>query len=286
MNTLKYLIRITGIVNKDAKIKISALLLLTQLSVCFAQQKKSDFVIGDKISFESKVLNERKTIVVIPPYNYKDRPDEKFPVVYVLDPGNNLFATFGIVNYYSDMLKIMPRMIIVGIVSIDREKDYLPTPSKEQPTGGGADKFLRFINSELVPLIDSTYPANSERCIIGHSAGGLFAIYALENQPDLFNSFICIDPSLWYDDKSCIKKMPDFLKNNKGTNKSIFISLSNEKEMGVLPFIDVLETYAPEGLKWDYIHYKNETHNSLGFKSICAGFEMIYKNWKTDDNTK
>ncbi|MEI8226529.1 MAG: alpha/beta hydrolase-fold protein [Bacteroidota bacterium] len=267
-------------------IKLTTLFILTQISICFAQQKKSAFVIGDKISFESKVLNERRTIVVIPPYNYKDRPDEKFPVVYVLDPGNNLFATFGIVNYYSDMLKIMPRMIIVGIVSNDREKDYLPTPSKDYPTGGGADKFLRFINSELVTLIDSAYPANSERCIIGHSAGGLFAIYALENQPELFNSFICIDPSLWYDDQSCIKVMPGFLKNNKNIKKSIFISLSNEKEMGVFPFIEVLEKYAPDGFKWDYEHYKSETHNSLGFKSICAGFEMIYKDWKTVDNTK
>ena len=286
MNTYKKLTGILGEVKISSKMKISILLILTQFSICSAQQKKSDFVIGDKVSFESKVLNERKTIVVIPPYNYKDRPDEKFPVVYVLDPGNNLFATFGIVNYYSDMLKIMPRMIIVGIVSNDREKDYLPTPSKEQPTGGGADKFLRFINSELVSLIDSTYPANSERCIIGHSAGGFFAIYALENQPGLFNSFICIDPSLWYDDQSCIRELPDFLKNNKNINKSIFISLSNEKEMGVFPFIEVLEKYAPEGLKWDYIHYKNETHNSLGFKSICAGFEMIYKDWKTIDDTK
>ncbi len=177
-------------------------------------------------------------------------------------------------------------MIIVGIVSNDRERDYLPTPSQEQPTGGGADKFLRFINSELVTLIDSTYPANSDRCIIGHSAGGLFAIYALENQPELFNSFICIDPSLWYNDQSCIKEMPEFLKNNKDIKKSIFISLSNEKEMGVFSFIEVLEKYAPEGLYWDYIHYKSETHNSLGFKSICAGFEMIYKDWKIKDNTK
>ncbi len=281
--------KLTGILEKvkiSAKMKILALLILTQFSICFAQQKKSDFVIGEKISFESNVLNERKTIVVIPPYNYKDRPEEKYPVVYVLDPGNNLFATFGIVNYYSDMLKIMPRMIIVGIVSNDREKDYLPTPSKEQPTGGGADKFLRFISSELVTLIDSTYPANSERCIIGHSAGGLFAIYALVNQPELFNSFICIDPSLWYDNQSSVKEMPEFLKNNKGIKKSIFISLSNEKEMGVFPFIEVLEKYAPEGIKWDYIHYKNETHNSLGFKSICAGFEMIYKDWKTKEDEK
>ena len=286
MNTYKKLTGILEEVMKSSKMMISTLLILTQFSICSAQQKKSDFVIGDKISIESKVINERKTIVVIPPYNYKDRPDEKFPVVYVLDPGNNLFATFGIVNYYSDMLKTMPRMIIVGIVSNDREKDYLPTPSKEQPTGGGADKFLRFINSELITFIDSTYPANSERCIIGHSAGGLFAIYALENQPELFSSFICIDPSLWYDDQSCIKKMPDFLKNNKDIKKSIFISLSNENGMGVFSFIDALETYAPEGLKWDYIHYKSETHNSLGFKSICAGFEMIYKDWKTKDDPK
>ncbi len=286
MNTYKKSTRILEAVKLSSKMMISTLLILIQFSICSAQQKKSDFVIGDKISFESRVLNERRTIVVIPPYNYKDRPDEKFPVVYVLDPGNNLFATFGIVNYYSEMLKIMPRMIIVGIVSNDRERDYLPTPSKEQPTGGGADKFLRFINSELVTLIDSTYPANSERCIIGHSAGGFFAIYALENQPELFNSFICIDPSLWYDDQSCIKKMSEFLKNNKDIKKSIFISLSNENGMGVFSFIDALETYAPEGLKWDYIHYKSETHNSLGFKSICAGFEMIYKDWKTDDNTK
>jgi len=266
--------------------KLTTILILTQFSICSAQQKKSDFVIGDKIRFESKVLDERKTIVVIPPFNYKDRPDEKFPVVYVLDPGNNLFATFGIVNYYSDMLKIMPRMIIVGIVSNDREKDYLPAPSKDYPTGGGADKFLRFINSELIPLVDSAYPVSSERCIIGHSAGGLFAIYALENQPELFNSFICIDPSLWYDDQSCTRKMPDFLKKNQNIKKSIFVSLSNEKGMGVFPFIDALDTYAPEGLKWDYIHYKSETHNSLGFKSICAGFEMIYEDWKADDNTK
>jgi predicted alpha/beta superfamily hydrolase len=98
------------------------LIILSQFSICSAQQKKSDFVIGDKISFESKVLYERKTIVVIPPYNYKDRPDEKFPVVYVLDPGNNLFATFGIVNYYSDMLKIMHRMGLNGIISIIKAK--------------------------------------------------------------------------------------------------------------------------------------------------------------------
>lgn len=56
--------------------------------------------------------------------------------------------------------------------------------------------------------------------------------------------------------------------------------------MGVFPLIEVLEKYAPDDLKWDYIHYENETHNSLRFKNICAGFEMIYKDWKPEDNSK
>ncbi len=248
-------------------------------SVCQAQQIK-DFVIGDKVSFESKILNEKEIIVVIPPYNYRDNPNEKYPVVYVLDPGNNLIATYGIVNFYSFVSKIMPKMIVVGIVNKDRERDFLPTKSEEYPTGGGADKFLNFIDSELTHYIDSIYPTEPYRCLIGHSAGGLFAIYTLINRPKLFNSFICIDPSMWYDDQSYVKRLPDFFKNNKDIKKSLFISISNEKDMGIFPFINELEKNAPKGFEWDYIHFKNETHNTLGFKSICSGFEMIFKNWK------
>jgi predicted alpha/beta superfamily hydrolase len=257
------------------------LLFLIRPVACFPQQKYADLIIGDKIHFESKILGEQRTVVVIPPFNYKDLPDRKFPVVYVLDVGNNLFGVFGIVNYYSVMLKTMPPMIIVGIVSADREKDYLPGPSKECPTGGGAEKFLEFISSELVPYIDSAYPASPERCIIGHSAGGLFAVYTMVNKPELFSSYICIDPSLWYEDQALTRKIPDFFKNNPGIKKSMFISLSNEKEMGIIPFVEVLKKNALAGFKWDFVHYKNETHNSLGFKSMCAGFEMIYKGWKT-----
>lgn len=246
----------------------------------YAQVKKSDFSIGDKVSFYSKVLNERRLVVVIPPFNINDHPNEKFPVLFVLDPGNNLFATFGIVNYYSDMLKIIPKMIIVGIVSNDRERDYLPSPSVEHPTGGGADRFLNFIKSELVPVIDSAYPAKKERVLIGHSAGGLFAIYALEHQPDLFDALICIDPSLWYDSLNCVRKIPDYFMNSKFTRKSVFVSLSNEKEMGVFPLIEAFEKYSTKDFRWDFVYYKDETHNSLGFKSICSGLEMIYKDWK------
>lgn len=255
-------------------------ILFLQFSVCHAQPSRKDFVIGDKIYYDSKVLNEREIVVVIPPYNYKDRPDEKYPVVYVLDPGNNLFATHGIVNFYSENLKIMPRMIVVGIVTKDRERDFSPTKTQDYPNGGGAGKFLDFLDIELIKYIDSIYPTSSYRCLLGHSLGGLFAIYALQTKPELFDSFIAIDPSLWYDDLYCVKRTADFFKNNNKIKKSLFITLSNEKNMGIYPFIAELEKNAPEEFDWDFVYYKDETHNSLGFKSICAGFEMIFRNWK------
>lgn len=261
-------------------------LLFSQFSLCIAQQTTSDFIIGDKITFESKILNEKRIIVVIPPFNYKNHPDRKYPVVYVLDAGNNLFATHGITNYYSKMLEIMPEVIIVGIVNKDREHDFTPTAIKEYPNGGGADEFIQFIDSELTTYIDSSYPTSEYKCILGHSIGGLLAIYTLQTKPNLFDSFLVIDPSLWWNDMQCVKSTKDFFEKNESLQKRLFISLSNEKNVGIYPFIGELEKYAPNEFIWEFKHFKNETHNSLGHKSICNGFEMIFSDWKNQKLNK
>lgn len=258
---------------------VSLTLFFFQFNLCIAQQTTSDFVIGDKISFESKILNEKRIIVVIPPYNYKNHPDKKYPVVYVLDAGNNLLATNGIVSYYSKMLEIMPEMIIVGIINKDRIRDFTPTAIKEYPNGGGADMFIQFLDTELTSYIDTVYPTSGYNCILGHSVGGLFAIYALQTKPNLFDSFLTIDPSLFWNDMQCVNSIKDFFEENENLKKRLFISLSNEKNMGIYPFIGELEKYAAEDFIWEFKHYKNETHNSLGHKSICDGFEMLFKDW-------
>ena len=219
---------------------------------------------------------------MIPPLNYKNNPEKKYPVVYVLDAGNNLFATHGITNYYSKMLEIMPEVIIVGIVNKDRIHDFTPTVIKEYPNGGGADNFIQFIDSELTTYIDTIYPTSEYKCILGHSVGGLLAIYALQTKPDLFDSFLVIDPSLWWNEMQCVKSTKDFFEKNDKLKKRLFISLSNEKDLGVYPFLGELEKYAPNEFIWEFKHYKNETHNSLGHKSICDGFEMIFSDWKNE----
>ncbi|WP_340062967.1 alpha/beta hydrolase [Ascidiimonas aurantiaca] len=262
---------------------ISLVLIFLHFSLCIAQQTTDSFIIGDKISFDSKILNEKRLAVVIPPFGYKNHPEKKYPVVYVLDAGNNLFATHGIANYYSKMLEIMPEVIIVGIVNKDRIHDFSPAPVKDYPNGGGADKFIDFLNSELTTYIDKNYPTSGYNTIVGHSIAGLLGVYVLQKKPDLFDSFLLIDPTVGWNDFQCIESTKGFFLENKTINKKVFITSCSQKQDGMYSFLGVLEMYAPESFIWEHKFYKNENHNTLGHKSICDGFEMIFKDWGNKD---
>jgi predicted alpha/beta superfamily hydrolase len=54
-------------------------------------------------------------------------------------------------------------------------------------------------------MIDRTYRSRPYRVLVGHSLGGLFAVYALMTRPDVFQGYIAISPALWWDDQSLVK---------------------------------------------------------------------------------
>ncbi len=74
--------------------------------------------------------------------------------------------------------------------------DFLPDSSSNAPTGGGADNFVRFFKTELIPYINKNYKVEPFKVLIGHSYGGVFAMHALISDPELFDAYIAIDPKL------------------------------------------------------------------------------------------
>jgi predicted alpha/beta superfamily hydrolase len=70
-----------------------------------------------------------------------------------------------------------------------------------------ADKFLSFIESELFPYIEKNYRPVPYRICSGHSSGGLCVTHSFLMHNNMFNSYIALSPSLYWDAGLVMKKL-------------------------------------------------------------------------------
>jgi predicted alpha/beta superfamily hydrolase len=228
-------------------------------------------------SLQSGILNQNRKLSIYLPDGY-DTANVKFPVIYVLDGEGRCQHIVPTTRFLFENNK-MPKVIVVGIHNIDRNHDFLPDSTKSVPTSGGADKFITFFKDELIPYIDKTYKTEPYKVLIGHSFGGLFTMYALLKEPDLFDSYIAMDPSFWYKDRMLVKIAKEELAKPGNWSKSIFIT-GREGEgmvsMGIPPMQKQLETSAPKELNWKLAAYPQENHGSVTFKSAYDGLCFIF----------
>ena len=160
-------------------------ILIVSYSIYAQTIRNNQIVIGTVDSVHSKILNETRQVWVYIPGQGADSiyAPKHYPVVYLLE-GDTHFASFvGMLQYESSFGNVVcPPMIVVGIPNTDRVRDFTPThikPDTPANTSGGAEKFIRFIETELMPHIDSRYPTLSYKMMIGHSLGGLLAMQTL-----------------------------------------------------------------------------------------------------------
>ena len=71
---------------------------------------------------------------------------------------------------------------------------------------------FRFMESDPIRHIDSTLRTAPYRMFVGHSLGGLAAIGALYRIPETFNSYVAIDPSLWWDRRLLLNQAKAFFE--------------------------------------------------------------------------
>lgn len=174
------------------------------------QKHKTD--LENTFRMYSKNVSDSFTIFVKLPNDYKEQQNEKYPVVYLLDANLYFDIIATTLNKYSDV-GLAPSVILVGIGykdfptmdSLRNRDDTYPTaiPEYEMSISGGADKFLAFINNELVPKIDKEFKADtSKRVLMGHSLGGYFTSYTflqdLLGKSKSFSSYIAASPSIHY----------------------------------------------------------------------------------------
>ena len=243
-------------------------------------QKNTDIIIGKIDSLNSKILNEQRKIWIYVPEDYSNGTFEKkeYPVVYLLDGSNYFSSVVGMIQQLSQT--VCPQMIVVGIPNTNRTRDFTPTKAKLDPpmidstmaaNSGGGENFMSFIEKELIPYIDSKYPTDSYRMLIGHSFGGLTVMNILMNKPYLFNSYVAIDPSMSWDNKNLLNKIEKTPLDEKYRNKSLYLAIANTMSKGM----DTLSVKNDTTFTTAHIrailelntYLKNDTQKKLSYKS-------------------
>lgn len=231
----------------------------------------------------SGVLKERRSYKVILPPAYEPDGQKKYDVVYVLDGDGNAELLAQMQKYELEE-KFMQANIIVSVHNVDRTRDFTPTNVGGSETSGHAREFLSFLKDELIPYINKTYKSSGSNTIYGHSLGGLFAMYALIQQPSVFDAYIAVDPSFWWDDNYMTKQVAEKIASIQSP-KTLLMSGRGGREttmMGITSIDSVLKSRAPATLQWKLIEYPGETHNSIRVKTAYDGLKFIYEGINTE----
>lgn len=270
-----------------------------------AQPPAHEISIGRIDSIYSPTLKEMRGVWVhVPAGSGPLYAAQKFPVVYLLDGDAHFASVAGMIQQLSEINgnTIVPPMILVGIPNTDRTRDLTPTHVTSSPyldsngvkTSGGGEVFAEFMEKELIPYIDSHYPTAPYRMLIGHSFGGLTVINIIFHHQGLFQSYLAIDPSLWWDNQRLLKEAKEDLATKQFDGKTLFLAVANtmQKSMdtsrvrldtsnatlhirSILQFADALKRGPARGLRWNWKYYDDDNHGSVPLIAEYDAFRSI-----------
>jgi hypothetical protein len=281
----------------------AALFCLLNGTAAFADEPQpSPFVIADVFVIHSKILDEDRKVYIYNPDSVGGNVLPAYPVLYLLEE-NDMPMVAGMVKYMSSYNEQLPAMLVVGLDGNgQRIRDLTPTHSLYDNMGkldtdpdswlkpsGGGDRFLRFVREEVMPFVERKYHTAPFRILAGHSVGGLTAVHALSAHPEMFNAYLAISPSLWWDKGAYLRSAVEHLPPSGPAKKFLFVA--DSPETGPFPayiktFLDALGAHKAGSFEWQHGFYPNETHGSIAAKSYYDGLRFLYPQWYPPEETR
>jgi predicted alpha/beta superfamily hydrolase len=251
-------------------------------------QSKKDRIIENKFIIYSNILNENRTCLISLPETYNDtsNTNKQYPLLILLD-GYAFFKTAaGIIHFMSSDRNrnyFMPETIIVAIENVDRERDFTVTKlkTKRVNTMGGGKKFLTFIEKELISYVDENYRTKPYRTLVGHSLGGLLTLNSYIDKSSIFDAYLSIDPSIWWDEEKMITKVDSI--SPISFKKKIYIATANQVKTSYERnkkkhdrMYTLIKIKSNEKAEIKVKTYNNDNHRSVPLIALYDG--LIYLN--------
>jgi len=250
-----------------------------------AAETSGPLVIGDTFTLDSIALGETRRINVYLPPGYAEAPAGKFPVLYMPDGGlaEDFLHVAGLVEVLVGDNSMRP-FILVGIENTQRRRDLTgqtdnPEDRKIAKVVGGSPAFRKFIRDELMLRIRQRYRTTAETGIVGESLAGLFVVETFFVEPDLFDSYIAFDPSLWWNRQQLVNSAGERLAAEPGLKKNLWLASSDEPGI-VKPttqLAGILTKSAPAGLHWHHEAMPEEQHSTIYHPAALKAFRDVFK---------
>lgn len=205
--------------------------------ITYSQTKEArPFVLGMVENLYSAELGENRILNIYLPAGYNENDTMKYAVTYLLDGSSDedFIHIAGLYQFNTfEWVNRVPATIVVGIATVDRRRDFtfptsLEEDKKNYPTTGHSAQFISFIEKELQPFIDNNYRTTQSKTLIGQSLGGLLATEILLKKPALFDNYIIVSPSLWWDNGSLLNVNSSLLSADYTHPTNIYLAAGKE----------------------------------------------------------
>jgi len=284
---------------------LKLLLIILLFAETIYAQNADDVVIAKEIKINSAVLGEERIIYVSVPSGYDDSKDS-YQVLYILD---GVTEAIGLVKYLSDY-GVCPQLIIVSIGEVNPSRDMFPSKPQysrgTQPAKpwyakkeddelrvsrpgekiGEADKYLSFIETELFPYIEKNYRTAPYRICCGHSKGGLCVTHAFVSHTNMFNAYIALNPSLYWDDGLVMKTAEEKFASLDFKHKQFYFDIGGNEVPSTIgdafDFAGIIRQNASSDLRWKLDYLANENHSSGTAIGVINALKFIYEDWDFD----
>ncbi len=218
----------------------------------------------------SRTLGETRTVNVYTPPGY-DTSAQRYSILYMPDGGEaeDFPHVADAVDAGIRSGEVEP-LIVVGIENTERRRDMTGPTTVEAdraiaPHVGGSAAFRAFLRDELMPDIRTRVRGNGRTGIIGESLAGLFIVETFFVAPDLFDAYIALSPSLWWNDHSLVREARAWRAATPRLHKTLYLSAAGDDDRGdaIATMAELVRSNPPEGLSFVYEPRPGEHHDTI-----------------------
>lgn len=248
----------------------------------------------------STILGEERAALIRLPRHYARDRSARYPVLFKLDGGNGL-------ERYDDAIDIlscagaMPDLIVVAIPNARDQRNRDMTPARLHQdfdvTGkmgpgemGRGDRFLEFLEKELIPHLERRYRTAPPRILAGHSRSALLVLESLLSKPDLFEARFIFSAPLLRDERRMISDTRAFLTAHPEHRSFVYFNWGENENEGMsrscAAMRELLSDAAPKGLRWTIERARGADHQETPLRALPAALFDYFPREKASSRTE